>query len=1307
MGTNDFQIGLVGKLDANQSKQQLNSDIDALKKQLNTVEVQAQLGKDVVSKLTQQLNATQFTINNVKVDQTAINNMISQFNTAFSKVNINLGNINTNGATQSAQKTGQQIGNQLGNSINQSLQANLNHVKQDIQNIFSSFSVQKLNNADIFKNFNLNRAKIDPSVTKDVQSLTAEINKLAREALKTNSDSAWEGIIQKISNLSDVLNKFGATRDLSGFKEQMDLLDYFQGKKIFVGDKAEAIQSTGMSIRELNNQFRNLGVTFTTVENGSTKLDEIWSELFNIKPSFQGIDSFGGQINAVVNELKIAKEAMYGDSNLMPAQRTGATTTYLNAWLEMLEKLSQRIEILKTEQANLQNQMAQASNNATNAVVANQQKQQQAYQQTGSVIQAVTSNTSVIGNMPKEASDIGDAKNQLSQLLQNEKAVIATTQHFDNDGMMRTFTLNVKRATGEVESLNYAFRQVTDNNGNVTDTYFENTSSHLNDSGAIKQIDAIEEAFSDYTTEIAKFKSTNAEILSGLDTPLKDFETKLAGLKTGASTVNEVKSAFNSLNTEAAKITQNFSKQLSPIDRAVSKIANGEETIKGLHAELKGLDNTPKDLSKELNQCAKALQKVKDIEANEGRTENWSKAYKQWAESIDTVTSKIKTLKKEQSNVASTQVFNTSDLKANNIAYMSKVHNTIEKQMVEINRLANANGWSDVKVTGVEEASGKIQKLTLTVRDAEGALKQFNMQREKIQGNGKAQAGLVQTGDVKVLETAVQYAEKLKSIETSMGQLGDTTTSIVNLENSFTKLGLSTGEVSSKMKAVKTEYTTLQNMMSNDASGNEIVNQFEKLKSELKKSQNEVTQLKTQLDQIYNPNKQLRLSNNIQEWLQKNTKAARDAKEQLEKYYQELNSGAAVPVNILNQISDEFEKIKITQRGLGKLGKNLKDQMAQAVTSFSQWISISSAVMLGVGKFKDAISELKELDDILTEISKTSNLTSSQLKELGNSAFDSASEYGKSASDYLTGVQEMYRAGFENASEMSELSILAQSAGDMTAEMSNDYLIATSAAYDLKGNVKDLNDVLDGQNYITNNAAVSMSDMASATSEAASIASQYGVKINELSSLIAVATAKTRESGSETGNALKSLFINLQDTTSDPIRKAFEAVGISMTKMVNGAEKLKTPIELLKELSKAFNELPEGDTRRANILSDIGGKWHANTLSAILSDWSSFEKMESLYSQGSGSALQEAEKSANNLSGSLEKLSNDWTSFVQNIVNSDGLKTGVNLLDGLLKGVTSLSDGLNSLGSFGTIGTLVGLVQSITGHGENVLRPSF
>lgn len=1311
----EFQIGLVASLDSSKSKQQLNSDIDALKKQLTTVEVQAKLGKDVVTNLTQQLNAVQISLNNVKVDQTAINNMISQFNTAFSKVNINLGNINTNGATQSAQKTGQQIGNQLGNSINQSLQANLNHVKQNIQNIFSSFSVQKLNNADIFKNFNLNRAKIDPFVTKDVQSLTAEINKLAREELKTNSDSAWEGITQKISNLSDVLNKFGATRDLRGFKEQMDLLDYFQGKKIFVGDKAEAIQSTGLSIRELNNQFRNLGVTFTTVENGSTKLDEIWSELFNIKPSFQGIDSFGDQINAIVNEFKIAKEAMYGDSNLMPAQSTGATTTYLNTWLEMLEKLSQRIEILKTEQANLQNQMAQASNNATNTVVANQQKQQQAYQQTGSAIQAITSNTSVIGNMPKEASDIGNAKDQLSQLLQNEKAVIATTQHFDNDGMMRAFTLNVKRATGEVESLNYAFREITDNNGNVTDTYFENTSSHLNDSGAIKQIKDIEKVFSDYTTKIAKFKSTNAEILSGLDTPLKDFETKLAGLKTGASTVNEVKSAFNSLNTEAAKITQNFSKQLSPIDRAVSKIANGEETIKGLRAELKGLDNAPKDLSKELNQCAKALQKVKDIEANEGRTENWSKAYKQWAESIDAVTSKIKTLKKEQYNVASTQVFNASDLKANNIAYMSKVHNTIEKQMVEINRLANANGWSDVKVTGVEEASGKIQKLTLTVRDAEGALKQFNMQREKIQGNGKAQAGLVQTGDVRVLETAVQYAEKLKSIETSMGQFGNTTTSIANLETSFTKLGLSTDEVSSKMEAVKTEYATLQNMMSNGASGNEIVNQFEKVNSVLQETQNSLKQTKAECSLLATEYQRLTLANDIEEWNQKNTAATREVIAQNEIYISSLRDLDVAMTKVEhNNIATSFKQTENSMRALNKLGASFSNQFRQAIDSFKVWVSATTVVMGAVNLIRQIPTVVNELDTALVDLRKTTTMTDAQLKEFYTDAPSIAKEMGVGTKAIIEQASAWSRLGYSSkdaATKMAKYSAMFKTISPgMNLDDATDGLVSVMKAFNI-GN-ENVDDVVDGImskiNIVGNTQAVDNSDIVNFLTRSSSAMAEANNTLEQTIALGTAATEITRDSDS-VGNALKTISMRVrgydEETeayTGDVEQLSGAIANLTKTAKTPGGISLftdsskqtfKSTYKLLKEISQIYSQL--SDKNQAQLLEVLAGKRQGQIVASIVDNFSAAEKSMQSMANSAGNAQAEMDVAMDSIDAKANKLKQTGVAISENLLSRDNAKTVLEVANGIAEGFELAT---KHLGLFKT--ALLGL--SVVGSVKNI-----
>jgi TP901 family phage tail tape measure protein len=229
-----------------------------------------------------------------------------------------------------------------------------------------------------------------------------------------------------------------------------------------------------------------------------------------------------------------------------------------------------------------------------------------------------------------------------------------------------------------------------------------------------------------------------------------------------------------------------------------------------------------------------------------------------------------------------------------------------------------------------------------------------------------------------------------------------------------------------------------------------------------------------------------------------------------------------------------------------------------------------------------------------------------------------------------------------------------------------------------------------------------MKDMAQATSEAASIAAQYGVQIDELSALTAVAVSKTRESGSEVGNALKSIFINLQDTTKQPIVDVFDELDISMTKFVNGAEILKTPIELLKELSESFTELPEGSILRSNILNDIGSKYHANTLAAILSDFDSYYNMLDLYNQGSGSAMEEAMKSANNLSGSLNRLGNTWTSIVNNVIDTDALISVTNGFNSVLSVVETLTSTLGSLGtiSIGASGILgangLGLTNNVT-----------
>ena len=350
-----------------------------------------------------------------------------------------------------------------------------------------------------------------------------------------------------------------------------------------------------------------------------------------------------------------------------------------------------------------------------------------------------------------------------------------------------------------------------------------------------------------------------------------------------------------------------------------------------------------------------------------------------------------------------------------------------------------------------------------------------------------------------------------------------------------------------------------------------------------------------------------------------------------------------------------------------------------------------------ISKLKDAISNLNDADTLLSKISKTSGMTKAELNELGDTAYETASKYGKAANDYLSSAEAMAKAQTENVKAMAELSLLAQSAGDISSDVADNYLIVANAAYNLKGNVKDLSDILDGQYSIASNTSISLEDMASATSEAASVAAQYGVTMEELSSLIAVVAAKTGKSGSEIGSSLASVFENLQNVNDSSVTGIFDSINISMTVMEDGVKRLKTPIELLKELSEVYVSLSAGSGLKENILSDIGGGSDNSALSTILSDWSAYEETLTLYSNGSGSAFEGAELSADSLSGALTRLNNTWEDTVGNVMGSEELTAAVNGLNSFLSIIDKIT---GKIGSLGTLGAAIGTKLSLKNVGK-------
>lgn len=717
---------------------------------------------------------------------------------------------------------------------------------------------------------------------------------------------------------------------------------------------------------------------------------------------------------------------------------------------------------------------------------------------------------------------------------------------------------------------------------------------------------------------------TQSLIQSQIATISKNLKLNIGSIDTSGFNTQNITDGLNNIQTQTNQVANSltnladkFKRPIKPVlntdglidaDKTIEKVQKkfselGTVSVRGIYGDKLGDDQLEK--------------MIVNIESAQGE--------------VRTLTFQIGELSNAQKKLGEGDLFHLTKGTSDNSGIEKLIISTQKAQdKIKALRTSLTADLEAIRTAWNDTNSNKSVKSTENIESLNA---QYSKAEEAIISLGNADdttfASMAVNADVqiqKLSQMVTQYhnAEKAeKSLQNQVKNYGDKIDSNIlklnNVQNQSTFLKNSSNpqvvEAKKQIADLITEYQTLKNTLQGDLTPDGIQNvitRFDELDKQFKQVTTSANTLKTSISASDTMSKQAQqtelLSSKIKKLIAEiNTyKNANSRMMSSNKLTSNGNTFAQELENMLLQLShcantEDFQKIAANFRGikaeakeLGIEGGTVFTTLWEKLKKFSSWMSMTSVVSSVVMDIRNAIVELKEIDTILTEISKTSDLTTEALAKLGKTSFDSASKYGKKASDYLVGVQEMYRAGFQNAPEMSELSILAQAAGDLSSDAANDYLIATDAAYSFKGSIEKLNAVLDSQNYITNNAAVAMQDMADATSEAASVAAQYGIDIDELSALIAVAVSKTRESGSEVGNALKSIFINLQDTTSKPIQDAFASVDISMTKLVNGSEKLKTPIELIKELSKAFTSLEEGDTRRANILSDIGGRLYHN-----------------------------------------------------------------------------------------------------------------
>ena len=419
----------------------------------------------------------------------------------------------------------------------------------------------------------------------------------------------------------------------------------------------------------------------------------------------------------------------------------------------------------------------------------------------------------------------------------------------------------------------------------------------------------------------------------------------------------------------------------------------------------------------------------------------------------------------------------------------------------------------------------------------------------------------------------------------------------------------------------------------------------------------------------------------------------------------EISKLQSKPIRIQVETQPSKLGIGVAQREINQLGTSAEKTGGSISNMFTKLAAVSP-VYAAVRAFREALDTMKAVDTELVSIQKVTGYTAQQMDRLSESAYNLASQYGRTADEVLAAATTFARAGYGDQIEaLAELSLLTQNVGDVSADTASKFIIAADAAWELGGNETKLRGVLDGLNQITNKHAVDMAALTEAITVGGSVFAEAGESAQTFAALVGAGVASTQRSGSEIARALRTILMNIRqirgetedgelidgESIANASKALKEYAGIST--MANG--QLRRASDVLDDLAEKWEKL---DTVAQSAISEaLAGKRQSNVLMALMGDWEEVERAIADYANGAGSALEENEYYLNSWEAKSKQLSAAWTEFVSHLIDTgtitdalDTITTAIDFLDSdmgrlvittgaLVKGVEALSNAASSL----------------------------
>lgn len=633
----------------------------------------------------------------------------------------------------------------------------------------------------------------------------------------------------------------------------------------------------------------------------------------------------------------------------------------------------------------------------------------------------------------------------------------------------------------------------------------------------------------------------------------------------------------------------------------------------------------------------------------------------------------------------------------------------VQNTATQIANLKRTLGSLNFNTTSIDTITKNLQSLDLEVTKVTTKMngKNLNVRVDGIDQMGRAVSVLQEfdsaTGKVRQASQTVAQSVKQMFTDADASKLS---ASISTLDANFVKLKGSVSQESTALAKLKQDLAGIKNIKGLENQQRE----FERITAEVNRLSTAYKSAKAEAASVAATQKFLTnknvLGSQIETWMNRNTKAAKVYKAELQAIQEQLQT--VQNPNQLNAISNQFKQIQASAAASGNLGKSVIGQLVGNITKLSPLFGMSYMVSTGIRSIKNAVSSVYDLDTALVDLQKTTTMNSTDLESFYSEANNVAKDMGVSTKEIIDQASAWSRLGYssKDASEtMAKLSSqFASISPGMDVDKATNGLVSIMKAYDI-----DPDNVLDGImskiNIIGNTAATSNDEIVTGLEKSSAAMALMGSSLEENIALF-TAGQEIIQNDSQVGNALRSIsmrirgydeeteelsddLVNIKGEVVDLTKTADNPNGISLFTDANQTE-YKDIYEYLGEISDIYDDLSAKNQQ--SLIEKLFGKNRASVGAAIIKNFDAARKAMDNMTNSAGNADKEMDTIKQSLEYKVNALKETGVGIAQNLFQRDDMKTFVGGLTNVLEVVDKLTE---KLGLFKTVAISGGLIAGI------------